>query len=138
MKGIAGGILLVVAAFIILGAGRRDQEQASVRSADPTSFANDVAPILQEKCLRCHDEDKPGPSELYLDSYSLLMTGGKHGIPVVPGKPDDSILYQKLKEDPPFGDRMPLKKRSDPVGKYLSDDEMSVLAEWIRQGAKDN
>jgi cytochrome c553 len=33
---------------------------------------------------------------------------------------------------------MPLKKRSDPVGKYLSDDEMRVLAEWIRQGAKDN
>jgi hypothetical protein len=66
------------------------------------------------------------------------MEGGKHGIPVVPGKPDDSILYQKLKEDPPFGDRMPLKKRSDPVGKYLSDDEMRVLAEWIRQGAKDN
>ena len=138
MKGIAGGILLVVAAFIILGAGRRDQEQASVKGMAPTSFANDVAPILQERCLRCHDEDKPGPSELYLDSYSLLMQGGKHGIPVVAGKPDDSILYQKLKEDPPFGDRMPLKKRSDPVGKYLSDDEMSVLAEWIRQGAKDN
>ncbi len=108
---------------------------------DAISYKNDVQPILQKYCLPCHAEENFNKSELSLDSYELLMKGGKHGDAVVAGDPDKSILIQKLSEKPPFGDRMPFyskrkQKTTPPV--YLSDDEVKILSNWISQGARDN
>jgi len=73
------------------------------------------------------------PSELYLESYEGLMNGGKHGKAVVPGNADSSLLVQKLREPPPFGDLMPLKSKNP-----LSPDSIRILGDWIAGGAKDN
>jgi hypothetical protein len=109
---------------------------------DTISFSEDVFPIIQKNCLPCHAEDNFNPSELSLDSYDLLMDGGRHGDAVVPEKPDESPLVQKLLPDPPFGDRMPLdmrKKRGKKPGvKPLTEEEIQCIATWIQQGARDN
>jgi hypothetical protein len=105
------------------------------------SFTADVMPVFKKNCLPCHAEDQYNPSELSLDSHDLTMAGGKHGVPVVPGKPEESLLVQKLGEKPPFGDRMPMdprKKRGEMSKKKLTDDEVRILSEWIAQGAKNN
>lgn len=105
------------------------------------SFKSDVVPVIKRYCLPCHAEDQFNPSELSLDSYELLMSGGKHGAPVVAGKPKESILMKKLTGKPPFGDPMPLdpkKKKGEPQTRRLTDQEIQILAQWIAEGAKNN
>ena len=97
------------------------------------SFKKDVAPVMKSFCLPCHTEDQMNPSELYLDSYDNLMAGGKHGKPFLAGKPDSSLIVQKMSAKPPFGDPMPMKlKRPFPA------DTLKILADWILQGGKNN
>lgn len=105
------------------------------------SFKSDVFPIVKAKCLPCHAEDNFNPSELSMDSFDLITTGGKHGSPFKPGKSKESLLVQKLSETPPFGDRMPLnskKKIADGKAVWLSADDVKTIATWIDQGAKNN
>jgi hypothetical protein len=110
----------------------------TVDTTTVVSFSKDVSPIIKQYCLPCHAEDNYNPSELSLDTYDQLMAGGKHGIPVVRGKSEESIIVRKLSADPPFGKPMPLKKKRDPEQKVLTSDELKVIADWINQGAKNN
>ncbi len=112
-------------------------ETDSTASKD-VSFKKDVMPIIQKYCLPCHAEDNYNPSELSLDSYDQLMTGGKHGSPVVAGKSAESNIIKKMRTDPPFGKPMPLKRRSQPEQQWVPDDLQKVIANWIDQGAKNN
>ena len=68
-----------------------------------------------------------------MESFSDIMKGGKHGKPVIPKKGDESILVQKIKPAPPFGDQMPLMTK-----KKLTEDEVEIIKKWIDQGAKKN
>ncbi|HTY58938.1 MAG TPA: c-type cytochrome domain-containing protein [Bacteroidota bacterium] len=105
------------------------------------SFKEDVFPVIKKHCLPCHSEDNFNPSELSLDSYDLLMQGGKNGATVVAGKANESILIKKLGEAPPFGDRMPLNKKqviAEGKAKYLSASELKTIADWINEGAQNN
>ncbi|MGA7160985.1 MAG: c-type cytochrome domain-containing protein [Bacteroidota bacterium] len=108
-------------------------QENSKRKNKPVTFSKDVFPIIKKHCLPCHASDSENPSELFMDSYSDLMNGGKHGKPIVPKKGDESIIVQKLKPSPPFGDQMPLMTKQK-----LTDDEVGIFKEWIDQGAKKN
>ena len=97
------------------------------------SYAKDVMPIFRRYCLPCHTEDQLNPSELYLDNFADMIKGGKHGPPIISGKADSSAMIRKIGATPPFGDPMPLKRKSPfPL------DTLSILKAWIDQGAKDN
>ena len=114
---------------------------AQEKNAGSVSFKDDVFPIVKNHCLPCHSEDNFNPSELSLDSYDLLMQGGKNGAAVVAGKGGESNLVKKLGETPPFGERMPLNKKSviaEGKAKYLSESEVKKIKEWINQGAKND
>jgi len=130
----AGATLLLFLCAVAQLAGQDTKPQQ-------VSFKKDVFPIIDKRCLSCHAEDEDNPSELSMDTYAMLMAGGKHGKPVVPGKSSESMLVQKLSEKPPFGDRMPLNKKrriEEGKAKWLSDEEVKTVADWIDQGAKDN
>jgi hypothetical protein len=138
MKLLHLGGLIVVVVLLFVGA---ELPRAGSKGGDTASYKDDVAPLLKKYCMPCHAEENYNPSELSLDSYALLMKGGKHGDVVVPGEPDESTIMQKLSENPPFGERMPLhsKRKKNPAPpKYLEDDEVKLLAKWISQGAQDN
>lgn len=131
-KGLLG---LLALAFIGAVAPRNGPE------GDEISYKAHVVPILKQHCLPCHAEESANQSELSLDTYALLMKGGKHGPAVAPGDPGKSMLIQKLSDAPEFGDRMPLpSRRKKKLGllMYLSDDEVKVLSQWIAQGARGN
>src|SRR5690349_14595789 len=97
--------------------------------ADSVSFTNDIAPILVQKCIACHDEKK-AKGGLQLQSFAALMKGGKSKeAAFVPGAPDKSKLYQLLitsDED----DRMPQK--DDPLPR----EQIALIRQWIEQGGK--
>jgi len=110
--------------------------------SDTISFSETVLPIFQKSCLPCHALENYNPSELSLDSHELLMEGGRHGDAVVPGEAEEGTLVLKLREEPPFGDRMPVDKRKNKgeksTVKPLEEEEIQAIATWINQGARDN
>jgi len=128
-------VIVMMFALGIMAANAQEKKTGS------TSFKSDVFPVVKKYCLPCHSEDNFNPSELSLDSYELLMQGGKNGVPVVAGKAGESILIKKLGDPPPFGDRMPLNKKQVIAAgnaKYLTEAEVKIIANWISEGAKDN
>jgi hypothetical protein len=87
-------------------------------------FQTQVAPLLQRKCLSCHNsEDRKG--EFSLQTAADLAASGM----IQPGAPDDSqLLHEVLSHDgkPPA---MPQD------GQPLSATETDILRRWIAAGA---
>jgi hypothetical protein len=140
LVGVVVTLAILLAVQRIEGQGKESKNPPKKKGAS-ASFKNDVFPVIQKHCLPCHAEDNFNPSELSLDSYDKMKEGGKHGTPWVEGKSKESIVIQKLSENPPFGDRMPLnskKKISEGNAKWLSVEELKTIADWIDQGAKNN
>lgn len=102
------------------------------------SLSNDLQPVFDSNCVGCHGGDS-GNGGLELDNaYSeLVNTTSQNYGPlnrVRPFKPDSSVLYLKIIENPStdVGTRMPAN------GPYLSQYHQSLVKFWIEQGAGDN
>jgi hypothetical protein len=100
---------------------------ASASAADPPAvdFNRDVRPILSNRCFKCH-----GPatqkSGVRLDS----LPHAKKKDAVVPGKPGESLLIEKVAAESD-DDRMPPAE----AGPRLSAKDVEVLKRWITGGA---
>lgn len=90
------------------------------------SYEKDVMPIFKASCLSCHKPDKK-KGKLDMSTYADLRKGGKQGDPIKPGDPDKSLLVQMISGKEPD---MPEK------GDKLSDAQVKVISDWIKQGAK--
>jgi WD40 repeat protein len=100
------------------------------RAADtPVSFINDVAPVLKERCLACHDTRKRS-GKYDMSTFEKLMAGGANGEPIVPGKPAESDFHDLMvtKDER----RMPPRDK----GEAMPADKANLIATWIKQGAK--
>jgi hypothetical protein len=93
------------------------------------SFAAEVAPVLVEHCVGCHDIDQPD-ANLSMMTFERLLRGGRGGSPVTPGKGAASLLVKKLKGAGVEGQRMPLGKPP------LAADVIARIEKWVDQGAK--
>ncbi len=84
-------------------------------------WSSKVQPILDVNCVKCHGplQQKSG---LELDNIEMVIKGGDDGAVIVPGKPQESRLYNNLASnaDP----HMPPKKQ-------LSEADMKAVGEWI-------
>lgn len=102
---------------------------SGVAAAAPVSFTKQIAPILADQCLECHRVEKAKGS-YRLDTFEqLLKAGDSDETPVVPGKAEESELYELLvvHDD---ADRMP--KKADP----LPEKDIGLIRQWINEGAK--
>ena len=95
--------------------------------AADVSFIKQVAPLLNSKCVSCHDEKAAG--KLRLDSFADMKKLSKSGALLQIGQPQRSLLMARVTA-PAGGGRMPKD------GAALSSDEVTMLANWIKQGAK--
>src|ERR1044072_8994417 len=73
-------------------AGQQNQPAAKV-----PRFDTDVLPLFQAHCVRCHGQ-KTRKATLDLRTLAHALKGGESGPPVVPGKPEESLLYQKVRD----------------------------------------
>ena len=102
---------------------------AQVWAAESVDFAREVKPILESACLSCHGDEKP-KGGLSIQTRAATIQGGDSGTSLVPGKPDDSLLYTLTILPPDDDDIMP------PKGDPLSREQTEILRRWIQEGAQ--
>jgi WD40 repeat protein len=101
----------------------------SAATDKPVSFIRDIAPILVENCIACHNPRK-SESKYVMTTFAQLAKGGQQGegVTLEPGQPDDSYLIELVRPD--GQPRMPYKQ--DPLPK----EKIALLERWVAQGAK--
>ena len=103
-----------LAALLPSNSGWAETPSAGVR------FEKDVAPIFQANCASCHSTQVK-LKDLNLSTEEGALKGGESGPAVIPGKPEESLLYKKVKDG------------SMPMGKpHLSEKEVETIFSWIR------
>jgi uncharacterized membrane protein len=92
-------------------------------------YAGVVAPILEQRCVQCHKEGK-SKGKFRMDTYELLVKGGKEEPGLVPGKSAESniIIRMELPEDDE--EHMPPEGKPD-----IEDPEVAIVKWWIDNGA---
>lgn len=92
-------------------------------------FSADVKPILNKQCISCHGgvKAKGGFSVLFREEALAKTESGKPAI--IPGDPDASEMIRRITANDPE-ERMPYKHEP------LSKEEIKILTQWIKQGAK--
>ena len=104
---------------------------ATAAAREPRLFGDVIQPILRERCVSCHGEEK-SKGGLRLDSLASVMKGGEDGAVVTPGNPSDSPLLARVLLPENDDDHMP------PEGKPgLTPPEILAVRFWIERGASD-
>ncbi|MBL7730498.1 MAG: DUF1553 domain-containing protein [Chitinophagaceae bacterium] len=100
-----------------------------ISSKEKIDFNTQVKPIFNKKCIACHGgvKQQGGFSLLFREEALAKTESGKYAI--VPGKPSESELINRITETDPE-ERMPYKHEP------LSATEISILKKWIKQGAE--
>ena len=95
--------------------------------AEAIDFRRDVAPILERRCLSCHnDRDRRGG--LSLQSAKSAYKGGESGKVIVPGKAESSYLLDVVISSDGTAE---MPKDDSP----LEADEVDKIRRWIAGGA---
>ncbi|HWE95282.1 MAG TPA: c-type cytochrome domain-containing protein [Tepidisphaeraceae bacterium] len=160
--GLAG---CVVAAGHFAAARAAEKDDTPGKAVD---FVKDIQPIFKESCVKCHKApDARGPGRgpggpggagaagpggaggpggpgrgpaggFRLDDKAAAMKGGKHGVAIVAGKAEDSLLYKLLTGPAKAGDdevsAMPKGRRGEEF-KALPADQVKLIKQWIDEGA---
>ena len=106
--------------------------ETSVTSAgkNPSAFYDvRVQPLFNRHCVTCHGQSKH-KAGLRLDSYALVMRGGKHGPVIKPSDLKGSELVRRINLPQSDDDFMPADNK-----KPLSTSEVKLLETWITEGA---
>lgn len=88
-----------------------------------------VNPILQSRCVQCHNAEK-SKGDLRMDTPDKLTKGGKEGPIFIAGKGADSEMIKRCLLDESDEYHMPPKGKTP-----LTDQQITLLTWWIDQGA---
>jgi hypothetical protein len=113
----------------ILAPARPEKKIPPVSPEDAEVFTHLVQPILENKCMSCHNARK-AKGELVMETKELLLKGGKSGVLWDSTAEDFGLMLQRV--------HLPLaaKKHMPPEGKpQLTEEEIAVIEQWIRHGA---
>jgi len=117
---------LLAAVLLVPPVARGSDQPASV------DFNRNIRPILSEACYQCHGPDRnKRKADLRLDQRDGLFRVADGTAIVMPGKPDESELFERISSDDPDL-RMPPPKS----GGRLSPVQVELIRRWIAEGAK--
>lgn len=122
-------MILVLAALLSL--------QSQLFAAEPTKppasqiefFELHIRPVLVEKCADCHTGDTDAESSLAVNSRSAFIKGGDFGPAIIPGKAEQSLLYQSIQRT-----HKELNMPPDAEDR-LSAETIRHFKQWIEWGA---
>jgi len=106
-----------------------EKQKPHVLFEDAQIYADMVQPILQAKCMSCHNSQK-AKGELIMETQEMLLKGGKDGKLWDSTQNDFGLLMQRIHLPPTS------KKHMPPDGKpQLTEEEAQILYYWIKGGA---
>ncbi len=119
-------IALVILAFASMPIHAAEPPRGTIQ------FNRDIRPILSENCFTCHGPDaknRKAKLRLDLEEPAKADLGGHFAIK--PGAPDESEILDRVAEPDPDAVMPP-----PATGKKLTSEQISLLKDWIAQGAK--
>ena len=90
-------------------------------------FEKTIRPIFVRHCHGCHAAETKPAGDLRVDDLNGLLTGGKSGPAIIPGKADKSLLIRRVSKG--------AKARMPAEGDLLTEEEIEALSKWINEGA---
>jgi uncharacterized membrane protein len=111
----------------LVGAEAQRPKPTSVAEADP--YLDVVAPLLEQRCGGCHNDDKRNGG-FSVATYDFLLVGGDTGRAVVPGNVDASEVLYRIglpADDEAF---MPAEGKTP-----LTVAQVAILRWWVGAGA---
>ncbi|MFO0889459.1 MAG: DUF1553 domain-containing protein [Isosphaeraceae bacterium] len=122
---IRSGIAACAGAWLLIMA---NQPAHAGGEAARVEFNRDVRPILSDNCFLCHGPDKNRrKADLRLDIRADALKAEA----IVPGKPDESVLVERILSDD-VDEQMPPPKSN----KKLTARQKEILKRWVEQGAE--
>lgn len=125
-----GGNLTHGEDFLIFPLGPSAEPAQHVAFEEAKVYEHVVKPVIEQKCLSCHNEEK-SKGGLQMQTEALLKKGGKGGVLWDTTKADLGLLITRL--------HLPLddKKHMPPRGKVqLTEEEVVLLAAWVKSGSR--
>ncbi|MBS0208979.1 MAG: DUF1553 domain-containing protein [Planctomycetes bacterium] len=101
---------------------------SSVAHAASVDFQKQIAPLLTEHCVACHNRSQL-KGGLDLSTGATVLKGGQSGAALVPGKPRESYLLDMVSSTDGARPQMPAK------GAPLTTAQVALIEQWIVEGA---
>lgn len=114
--------------FVLMPVTNEDSAKKLPPFDDALVFADLVQPVLEDKCMSCHNSSK-AKGQLVMETKALLLKGGRAGKLWDTTKTDLGLLMKRI--------HLPLenKKHMPPANKpQLTADEIIILESWIKKG----
>jgi hypothetical protein len=92
---------------------------------DQLTYEQHIWPIFRAHCFDCHGADEAKKGDLDLRLVRFMQTGGDTGSALTPGKPDESLLIQRIR-----------KGQMPPGEAKVSAAELQIIEKWVAQGAR--
>ena len=135
-------LLPATALLLALAAGCSDEGSSPTNPGGgdsppaTVSYATDIQPIWDRACTGCHGQNGNGGLDLRAPGsrdrlVDVTAQNYSPAIRVVPGDPDNSVLYDKLTGGGRFGGAMP-------PGGLLPAADRELVRRWIADGAPDD
>lgn len=96
-------------------------------AGDDVDFAAVIGPLLTKRCLECHQSANPSGG-LALDSAEGVSKGGDSGIAITAGRPEESLLFQRVNAG-----EMPPERNGH--SRRIAETEIQTIRKWIEAGA---
>ena len=106
-------------------------DDAPKQADQPVSYYEQVRPIFQARCQGCHQPAKSNGDYVMTDFARMVKGGESEEAAIVPGKPDESYLFQLIT---PTDGQAEMPKGDKP----LSQPEIDLIRQWISQNAQDD
>ena len=134
---IPGVVMLILTSICVACATAQEAakpskiEPVAANLGRPVDFERDIQPILDDKCVACHNV-AIAESKLVLEDVPAILKGGKRGTAVVPKDVEKSLIYQVASRAvEPAMPPLPNKASASAV----TPQELGLLKKWIEEGA---
>lgn len=106
-----------------------ENKKVPVAFEDAFVYADLVQPVLESKCMSCHNSKK-AKGQLIMETAGLLLKGGKDGKLWDTSQVDLGLLMRRIHLPEEEKEHMP------PSGKpQLTDEEVAIIQSWIKSGS---
>ena len=105
-------------------------EADSELASEEVNFLTKIKPIFEARCVSCHGPKKKKGGLRLAPIAEAFPEGDEDWWTILPGDPAGSLLVERIKLSEDDDGVMP------PRGELLSKEEISLIEQWIAQGAK--